>query len=112
MKNKYLLLFIIGILLLPLTALSQPQFSWAKSMGGAGSESGTNVTTDAAGNYYISGTYTSSIDCDPGPGVYTLTPAGGTDTYLIKLNSSGNFVWAKIIMAGSPDTFRPYKNAE
>jgi gliding motility-associated-like protein len=34
-------------------------------------------------------------DFDPGPGLYTLVCSGGLDIYIHKLNSNGDFVWAK-----------------
>ncbi len=70
-------------------------FIWAKHMGGASGVGGNSIVVDAAGNVYITGAFEGTIDFDPGSGIYNLTSAGYTDIFICKLNSSGNFVWAK-----------------
>lgn len=70
-------------------------FIWAKSFGGDSFDNGTDVTTDAAGNVYITGVYEQSADFDPGEGEFILTSSGGLDIFVVKLDSNGNFVWAK-----------------
>lgn len=71
-------------------------FVWAKQIGGTGWEFGADIKLDASGNIYITGSFSGGpTDFDPGTGVYTMTPIGATDAYLVKLNSSGAFVWAK-----------------
>ena len=47
----------------------------------------------ADGFIYTLGKFTQSIDLDPGPGSFVLTPSSsGTDSYLQKLDTNGNFV--------------------
>ncbi len=41
------------------------------------------------------GGFQDTVDFDPGPGSSSLTSFGMTDIYLCKLNSSGNFVYAR-----------------
>ncbi|MBS1628492.1 MAG: T9SS type A sorting domain-containing protein [Bacteroidetes bacterium] len=43
-----------------------------------------------------SGNGMTTLDVDPGPGVYNITPGLG-DLLLEKLDSNGNFIWAKLI---------------
>ncbi len=69
--------------------------TWAKTIGGAGSDVCRTVATDAQGNVYISGTYTSSADFDPGPGVFQLNAISLFDAYICKLSPNGNFLWAR-----------------
>ncbi|KKP34691.1 MAG: Calx-beta domain-containing protein [Candidatus Nomurabacteria bacterium GW2011_GWE1_32_28] len=52
---------------------------------------------------YITGSFNGTADFDPGASVYNLTSAGGTDIFISKLDSSGNFVWAKGIGGISND---------
>ena len=68
---------------------------WAKSLGTPNSDDGgAGIATDASGNVYVTGNFSGTIDFDPGPGTYTLA-ASATDIFVIKLDASGNFVWAK-----------------
>jgi hypothetical protein len=72
---------------------------WAKSVGGTGSESASCVTTDASGDVYIAGGFTSPALAF---GPITLTHSGMTsDVFLAKYDSNGTEIWAR--GAGSPD---------
>ena len=74
---------------------SSGNFVWAKQLGGDNTVSGKTILTDAAGNLYIGGFHSGTTDFDPGAGVFPLTSSGSTDIFICKLNSSGNFAWAK-----------------
>jgi len=68
---------------------------WARSFGGEGSESGTSIAVDEAGNVYCVGEFTGVSDFDPGAGVYSLSSAGFSDVFVCKLSPEGNFLWAR-----------------
>ncbi len=70
-------------------------FLWAKSIGSVGWEDAFGMTIDNAGNVYVTGYFDGSVDFDPGNGYYYLYAQGGGDIFVLKLNSSGNFVWAE-----------------
>jgi hypothetical protein len=72
-------------------------FLWAKQLGGTLDDLVWCIKTDAWGNAYIIGVFNGTADFDPGPGSYSLTPVGGYDIFICKLDASGDFVWAKII---------------
>jgi len=75
---------------------SAGDFVWARRAGGtSGSEAGNSIAIDAAGNSYVTGTFMTTSDFDPGTGVYNLTSAGQTDIFVLKLDALGNFVWAR-----------------
>src|SRR4051812_35469345 len=78
-------------------SLNAQNFMWAKGMGCANvDDEGMAITTDALGNIYTTGYFSGTVDFDPGPGVFTITPVSGSiDVFISKLDASGNFVWAK-----------------
>lgn len=69
-------------------------FLWARSIGGSGNDLGWGLTLDADNNVYTTGSFGGPGDFDPGPGTYSLTPAGGSDIFISKLDASGNFLCA------------------
>lgn len=65
--------------------------------GNTGTDEIQDIATDAQGNIYITGSFTDSVDFNPGPGTFYLTtPAGNKpDAFIQKLDANGNFLWAK-----------------
>jgi len=78
-------------------------FVWAKRMGGIDNDSGVDIKVDDTGNIYSTGEFRGSVDFDPNGGVFNLTSSGSRDIYISKLDSSGNFVWAKKIGGSGAD---------
>ena len=70
-------------------------FDYVRGIGGFATDGGTRVTVDTAGNIYLTGSFTGLVDFDPGPGTFNLTGGGAQDAFVVKLNASGNLVWAK-----------------
>lgn len=76
------------------------QFVWAVKMGGANVVQGRAIDVDEHGNVYVVGRYRGSADFDPGSAVFQLTSEGQFDVFVLRLNSQGDFSWAKS-MGGS-----------
>jgi len=76
---------------------SDGNYIWAKSMGGIEHESSTTIKVDSLGNVYTTGQFYGTTDFDPGAGTANLTSFGDADIFISKLDSSGNYVWAKSI---------------
>ena len=79
---------------------SSGNFIWAKRVGGAGQwkyNSGKAIATDSSGNIHVAGYFSGSGDFDPGNGIYNLSAKGNWDTFILKLDSTGSFIWAKQI---------------
>ncbi len=74
-----------------------PNWQWAKSIGGIDLDGGISIVADASGNVYSTGTFIGTSDFDPGPGIFNLSSIGSLDFFISKLDSSGNFLWAKSI---------------
>ncbi len=82
---------------------SSGNYLWAKSFGGSSADYGFSITVDASGNVYTTGWFEGTADFDPGVGTANLTSAGGEDVFVLKLNSSGNYLWVKSLGGSSSD---------
>jgi hypothetical protein len=70
-------------------------FLWARQFTGTGDVAGTAIAVDFAGNVFTTGSFDQTADFDPGPGVFSLTIPGFRGYFLSKLDTGGNFLWAK-----------------
>lgn len=69
---------------------------WSETINpSSGQVLGDHIEVDGGGNVYLCGSFSGPTDFDPGTGSYVLTPNNPHEIFLLKLNSSGNFVWAK-----------------
>ena len=70
---------------------------WAKQIGGSSLDEVNDITVDADGDLYITGGCRGIVDYDPNNGVVNIgTPSSGLNTFVLKLNSMGSLVWAKV----------------
>ena len=53
----------------------------------------TGVTTDSAGNRYICGFFSGTVDFNPGQGVDVRTALGSTNAFITKYSSNGVYAW-------------------
>ncbi|MES2139529.1 MAG: T9SS type A sorting domain-containing protein [Bacteroidota bacterium] len=79
-------------------------FVWARSIGGTDWDFGKSIAIDVLGNIYTSGHYSSTVDFDPGVGVFNLISMAQSSAFVSKLDASGNFVWAKTMEGGTGNT--------
>ncbi len=80
-------------------------FIWAKMItSGANNVSASSLTSDAVGNVYITGGYYGTIDFDPGASVFNLNSNGQKEVFIVKLNSSGSFIWASSVGGACDDS--------
>ncbi|MCX6646782.1 MAG: hypothetical protein NTY09_10585 [bacterium] len=77
-----------------ITKISLDSESWVRAWGGDGLDYAHGVCTDDEGNLFVTGSYLTQLDLDPGPGVAWYPPVytWEKDTcYLSKFNSQGDF---------------------
>ncbi len=80
---------------------SNGDFVWARSMGGTNNDMSRGITVDSNNNIYTTGDFQDTADFDPGVGNFNLISAGGSDIFVSKLDSNGEFVWAKSMGGGA-----------
>ncbi|MBL7931091.1 MAG: SBBP repeat-containing protein [Bacteroidia bacterium] len=84
---------------------SNGNFIWAKVIGGPKTDYGWDVVVDRVGNSHLIGQFRDSIDLDPGPLVSSRISSGNTDSFVLKLDSAGNFIWGETY--GGPNQDSP-----
>ncbi len=76
---------------------------WAQRVGGSSNDNGQAIDTDALGNVYVGGMFSSVADFDPGPGTFALTSAGSIDGFIAKFDVAGALVWAGQLSGIGPE---------
>ncbi len=72
------------------------ELEWVKLVGGDYADVSHSLTIDQYGNSYTTGFFSTTVDFDPSEGVHEITKVGGYfDCFVSKLNTNGEFVWAK-----------------
>lgn len=66
-------------------------WEWVATAGGYGLDTGCAITVDGADNLYVAGGFNASANF----GSTTLTSVGGQDVFIAKLDTQGNWLWAK-----------------
>lgn len=70
-------------------------YLWTRQVGGVMLDNVFSMTTDNDDNIYFCGIFSFNADFDPSASDFFMTAVGSSDAYVCKLNSAGNFVWAK-----------------
>lgn len=83
--------------------LSNGDLAWTKVYGGKDYVYPNSIKVDSEGNILIVGTYEDTIDFDPDTSQYIASCRGESDIYVQKLDSNGNFMWAKTFGGTSYD---------
>jgi hypothetical protein len=78
-------------------------FLWVKSFNGTSADFGFSIRVDSAGNIFTTGSFSGTIDFDPGTGEVILTTNGGRDGFIHKMDNSGNFIWVSTFGSNDDD---------
>ncbi len=63
--------------------------------GSTGADVARSVVTDSAGNVFTTGSFTGTVDFNPGAAFLNLTSVGLEDIFVTKSDSAGGFLWAR-----------------
>lgn len=75
------------------------KYKWVINAGGAINDNAKTVATDSKGNIYVAGTFMAVGTF----GTTNMTSQGGTDIFVAKVDTDGNWVWAKRFGGASTD---------
>ncbi|MCK0114726.1 SBBP repeat-containing protein [Gelidibacter sp. F63206] len=67
-------------------------FKWVKHIGSTQYDRGEALAIDSDSNLFLTGSYTGTVDFDPGDGVAELNSAGASG-FVLKLDAAGDFGW-------------------
>jgi len=70
-------------------------FVWARQVEGSLLVNPNGLRVDGSGNIIIDGYFSGTADFDPGPNSFPLICSGYEDPFVMKLDVSGNLIWAK-----------------
>jgi hypothetical protein len=74
---------------------------WAKSIGSTANERVYSLALDANFNVYTTGYFNGAVDFDPGAATSSFNSGTVNRTFISKLDSNGDFVWAREIPSPS-----------
>jgi hypothetical protein len=74
---------------------SEGELVWVKTFGNSFREGFGELALDDDGNIYLIGDFLGTVDFDPNAGSLLLNAGSGNGTFILKLSSAGNLVWAK-----------------
>lgn len=84
---------------------SDGNYDWAIRLGSAANDEGYSVTTDISDNVLVHGIFQGTVDFDPGAGADSRTTTGSYAAYILKLDTSGGFVWVSVFVDGTSSVF-------
>jgi Beta-propeller repeat len=99
------------MLCIPLESISQtPALIWAKKANNATDDIYCyDIAIDPTGYVYTVGYFGGTVDFDPGAATSNITATGGGNSAFIqKLDTNGNFVWARAIHSSTSNLIGPY----
>lgn len=82
---------------------SSGTLKWVTKLGSTGTDQAISLAFDNNMHLVIGGIFNGTVDFDPGAGTATRSSNGGDDFFVLKLDTSGQFIWAKTVGGNSND---------
>lgn len=70
-------------------------YQWATKVGGLGEDYGRNVGVSPAGEVYLAGNFNGTVNFANGMPANNITSNGGTDNFISRYDSGGNYIWTR-----------------
>lgn len=83
---------------------SNLNFIWAKQLGSSYAESLSSIKIDKSNLYLVGSSQGPAFDFDPGVGIFNSTPTTQNNAFILKLDTSGTFIWAKQLIGSASGT--------
>ena len=83
---------------------SAGNFRWVYHAGALSDDRANSLTLEKMTNgyVYVSGKFENLVDFDPGPADASLMTVTGSDIFIVKTDTAGNFIWVKSISGNGP----------
>ncbi|HMQ75191.1 MAG TPA: hypothetical protein PKE21_01480 [Flavobacteriales bacterium] len=79
-------------------------FLWGGSFGAGGADQAMGVAADAAGNVYVTGRVSGTVDIDPTAGTDVRVTANTSfDVFVVKLSPAGDYLWGRLLGGNGND---------
>jgi len=85
-------------------------FIWVKQFGGDSSDIVKSISIDLNDNICLAGSFKGSSDFDPGVTTFSLTSMYNRNIFISKVNSSGDFIWAKQLSSTNDQSVNAISN--
>jgi hypothetical protein len=80
-------------------------YGWTRRMGGTDFDDGLSITTDPAGNIYVTGEFLGTVNFGADFGTSdTKLSVGGRDVFISSINANGGYGWTRQIGGTSDDS--------
>lgn len=76
---------------------------WSRKFGGSNADMATDLIITANHNLMVTGSFTNTVDFDPGAGSALVSSAGLTDAFIIRFDSNGIYQWVKTFGSSNND---------
>jgi hypothetical protein len=73
--------------------------------GSGGTVGASSIARDGAGNVYLAGGFTGTVDFDPGHHTHDITGGSNNTAFVLKLTAAGNYGWVSPFMSQNSSSY-------
>lgn len=83
---------------------TEGNFIWAKAFVGPSFSTGRSIAVNENGSVVVTGRFKGTVDFNPGSESFEISGPGIDDVFIVKLNTDGDFIWAKAFLGPESDS--------